>query len=191
MTDMPTDTSADDPQARAVLLVADAIGELMGFWNFKPSMGRVWTALYLSAVPLSADEIAGLTQLSAGSVSMTIQDLLGWGVIRRAWVQGERRRHYEAETDILSMVTRVFQQRELRWIESVVDKLQAAQSLLADAPAPRGKATRDDQRFVAGRIANLLVLARAGRRVVEHFTQAGTLDLRSLRDTLGQRRRPG
>ena len=33
-------------QARA--LVAEAVGEVMAFWNFKPSMGRVWTTLYLS-----------------------------------------------------------------------------------------------------------------------------------------------
>lgn len=189
MTDPTRQRDPDDPQARAILLVADAIGELMGFWNFKPSMGRVWTALYLSQAPLSADEIAARTALSAGSVSMTIQDLLGWGVIRRAWVSGDRRRHYEAETDILSMVTRVFRQRELRWIESVVEKLEAAQSLLAtDRVHP---SAAKETRFLANRIASLLVLARAGRRVVEHFTQAGTLDLRSLRDTLGQRRSPG
>ena len=189
MTDQPRHSGPDDPQARAVLLVADAIGELMGFWNFKPSMGRVWSALYLSPVPLSADEIGHRTDLSAGSVSMTIQDLLGWGVIRRAWVPGDRRRHYEAETDILSMVTRVFRQRELRWIDSVVEKLQAAQALLGEAGAQPAATT--DLRFLRTRIANLLMLARAGRRVVEHFTQAGTLDLRSLRDTLGQRRSPG
>lgn len=186
-----TETPVDDPHARAVLLAADAIGELMGFWNFKPSMGRVWTVLYLSRTPLSADDIARRTELSSGSVSMTIQDLLGWGVIRRAWVQGDRRRHYEAETDILAMVTRVFRQRELRWIEDVVRRLEEAQRLLEQDRESGGAERILDHRFVSSRVSNLLQLARAGRRVVDRFAQAGTLDLRSLRDTLGQRRRSG
>jgi DNA-binding transcriptional regulator GbsR (MarR family) len=186
--DTPAQTTSD-ADARAVLLAADAIGELMGFWNFKPSMGRVWTVLYLSRRPLTADEIGSRAQLSAGSVSMTLSDLGGWGVVRRAWVQDDRRRHYEAETDILAMVTRVFRQRELGWIDQVVVRLEEAARILAD----EGRSSVPDQmrenRFLATRIGNLLHLARAGRRVVDRFAQAGTLDLRVLRDALGRRRK--
>ena len=42
---------------KATILVASTIGDLMAFWNFKPSMGRVWTVLYLSKVPMVAEDI--------------------------------------------------------------------------------------------------------------------------------------
>jgi hypothetical protein len=44
------------------------------------------------------------------------------------------------------------------------------------------------QRFLATRIQQLLGLARLGAGVVARFAQAGTLDLRSLRDALAARR---
>ncbi len=177
----------DDPIDRVTLLVADTIGELMGLWNFKPSMGRVWAALYLSPEPLSADDISARTRLSAGSVSMTVTDLLSWGVIRRDFEPGERRRRYAAETDILSMVTRVFRERESRWIETVIHRLEEARRILAEEVGADTPAEADRNRFLAGRIDALLTLARAGHRVVDRLGRAGTLDLRGLRDALSRR----
>lgn len=179
------------PADRATLLVADAIGELMGLWNFKPSMGRVWAVLYLSRQPLCADELAERTQLSAGSVSMTVKDLLHWGVIKRDFTPGERRRRFAAETDILGMVTRVFRKRELIWIDTLIARLAEARRILED----EGRTSVPDDllrnRFLATRVDALLTLARAGRRVVDRFARAGTLDLRGLRGALGRRGRAG
>jgi len=171
-----------DPVDRALLDVADTIGELMGFWNFKPSLGRVWTVLYLSPRPLSADEIVERAGLSAGGVSMSLHELLEWGVVRKADPAGARKRHYEAETDILAMVTKVFRERELRLIDEAVARLEAAASAIAAAPG------RPDRAFVTGRLGDLLRLARAGRAVVDRFSQAGMLDLRGIRHALSPRR---
>lgn len=188
----PTDLhTPGSPADRATLLVADAIGELMGLWNFKPSMGRVWVVLYLSRHPLCADELAERAQLSAGSVSMTVKDLLEWGVIKRELRPGERRRRFSAETDILGMVTRVFRKRELLWIETLIARLEEARRILDD----EGRTSVPDDllrnRFLATRVEALLVLARAGHRVVDRFARAGTLDLRGLRGALGRRGRTG
>ena len=163
----------------------------MGLWNFKPSMGRVWAVLYLSRQPLSADELAERAQLSTGSVSMTVKDLLEWGVIKRDFSPGERRRRFAAETDILGMVTRVFRKRELHWIETLISRLEEARRILDD----EGRTSVPDDllrnRFLATRVDALLTLAKAGRRVVDRFARAGTLDLRGLRGALGRRGRTG
>jgi hypothetical protein len=45
-----------------------------------------------------------------------------------------------------------------------------------------------DREFVSGRLRDLLRLARAGRAVVDRFSQAGMLDLRSIRHALSPRR---
>ncbi|MFM2246240.1 MAG: hypothetical protein RL071_2314 [Pseudomonadota bacterium] len=177
----------DEATRRAISIVGDTIGELMGFWNFKPSMGKVWTVLYLSRSPLCAEEIVAATDLSAGSVSMTIQELLAWGVIRRAEEPVDRKRRFEAETDILSLVMRVFRERELRLIEDVVRRLELALKLIEGARSGSPELVLR-QRFLATRIQQLLGLARLGAGVVARFAQAGTLDLRSLRDALAARR---
>ncbi len=179
-------STADDATAEATRIVSEAIGELMAFWNFKPSMGRVWSVLYLSQDPLCADEIGKRTGLSAGSVSMTVQELLSWGVLRQAWRPGSRKRHYVAETDILAMVTRVFRERELDLIDRSVKQLEAAAALLDAAQGALEPGRLLHVRFLAGRVHRLLLLSRAGRAVVARFAQGGLLDLRSLRDALGR-----
>jgi len=183
----PQNNHAEAATERAILMAADAIGEIIGFWNFKPSMGRVWTVLYLSSRPLAADEIARLTGLSAGSVSMTVQDLIKWGVIRKAFVPSDRRRFYQAETEILSLVTRVFRERELRLVSDVVKQLETSLQLL-DA---EGRSSNTDQmlenRFVVTRVRNLVALARVGHAIIEKFSQGGLVDLRTLRGALTRR----
>lgn len=177
----------DEATRRAISIVADTIGELMGFWNFKPSMGKVWSVLYLSRSPMCAEEIVAATDLSAGSVSMTIQELLAWGVIRRAEEPVDRKRRFEAETDILSLVMRVFRERELRLIQDVVRRLELALQLVESARSHSPELVLR-HRFLATRIEQLLGLARLGARVVARFAQGGTLDLRGLRDALAARR---
>jgi DNA-binding transcriptional regulator GbsR (MarR family) len=72
--------------------VSDVIGRLIEFWGFKRNMGRVWAVLYLSPEPLSAEDLRHALQLSSGAVSMTLSELSRWGVVRRVWIQGERKR---------------------------------------------------------------------------------------------------
>lgn len=179
---VPPPESAAAAARQATLLVADTIGEIMGFWNFKPSMGRVWTVLYFSPVPLCADEIAARAELSAGSVSMTLHELLQWKVVRKAWLRGSRKRHFEAETDVLGMVTRVFRERELRMIDDAVDRMVRAVALLEVARAAGGANAELDH--LESRLRSLLRLTRTGRAVVDRFANGGLMDLRALRGAL-------
>ena len=176
----------EDPHRRAILIVADTVGELMAFWNFKPSMGRVWSVLYLSREPLTAEQIEEASGLSTGSVSMTLQELQQWGVIKKALGTGERRRRFEAETDIASLVTRVFRERELRLVDQSIERLEAALLLLDGGLGPN-PARLIENRFLAGRVRSLLELARAGRRILEGLVRAGSVDLNAIRGALSAR----
>jgi len=98
----------EDPVKPSLLKVADAIGALMEFWGFKRAMGRMWAILYMNQEPLSAQDLGDTLTMSAGAVSMTLQELLKWGVVKKAWRPGERQGYYEPETDIWKMVSRVF-----------------------------------------------------------------------------------
>ncbi len=175
-------------QEQALALVADAIGEVMRFWNFKPSMGRIWTVLYLSPEPLDAEEIERLSGLSAGNVSMSLQELAHWGVVQRAAPgnAAPKRRVYEAETDIWKLVGRVFRDRELRLVDQTIAQLERALGVLNTRGMSSSPTEMLRGRFLATRVDRLLRLARVGRRIVAQFASTGNADLTPLREVLGR-----
>lgn len=173
----------------SIRIAAETIGELMEFWNFKPSMGKVWTVLYLCQDPMSAEEIVERTGLSAGSVSMTLNDLQLWGVVHRVRQDGERRRLYAAETDIWAMVTRVFKDRELKLVRRSIQSLNDALTVLEHETLTSDPSVMLRGRFVATRVRQLLDLARTGERLLERLSRSGELDLNPLRSWLDSVRR--
>lgn len=175
-------------RARATGLVADTLAELMRFWNFKPSMGRIWAVLYMARDPLDAEQIEAATGLSAGQVSTTLQELQEWGVVRRVTrEEGARRRLFEAETDILAMVARVFRQRELVLVEQSIARLEEALRILENEGRGDDAHGVLQSRFVVARIGRLLELARTGHGIVQQLARTGNADLSGLRDALAER----
>ena len=153
----------------AVLRVADAIGALMESWGFKRNMGRMWAVLYLEDHPLTAAELGDRLGLSTGAVSMLLAELVQWGIIKKAWVVGERREHYEAETSIWKMVSRVFRERELNWIKTALEQFEQAGKELAKGADARRK-------FIAERITSLTQLAQVGSHLLESMLEGEAVD---------------
>ncbi len=180
-------SETDEARAQAIGIVADAVGELMRFWNFKPSLGRIWAILYLSQQPLDAEEIEARTGLSTGNVSMSLQELLQWGVVKRVPPGPNRRRLFVAETDIWAMVARVVRERELRLVERTIEQLEEAVALLDGAGRGQNATAMLQSRFLVTRVRLLLELARTGRRLLEGLSRTGTVDFSSIRDVLRAR----
>ncbi len=153
----------------AVLKVADAVGALIEAWGFKRNMGRMWTVLYLEDHPLTATDLQDRLGLSVGAVSMLLGELQEWGAIKKAWVVGERKEHYEAETNIWKMVSRVFRERELQWVKTAVDAFAAAEAEVDQATAARDV-------LIAERVAGLTELARVGAHLLEAMLQGEAVD---------------
>ncbi|WP_428261158.1 GbsR/MarR family transcriptional regulator [Haliangium sp.] len=174
-------------QDHVVLQVADAIGGLMAFWGFKRNMGRIWTLLYLAPEPLSANEIGERLSLSSGAVSMLLSDLSHWGAVKKAFVRGARRDHYEAETNIWKLVSRVFRERELRKIGEAIEVFEQALRLLETQPAApddRGRA------LMTKRIEGLLSLARTGKTLLQAVLSGESVDASPIRLVTGKRDPP-
>ena len=97
--------SAADELDEARALATDACGRIAEFWGFTRTMGRAFGLLYLSREPLPQAEIQSRLGISAGSASMTLAALGRWGVVHKIWVRGQRREHYQAETDFWKMIS--------------------------------------------------------------------------------------
>jgi DNA-binding transcriptional regulator GbsR (MarR family) len=154
---MPTD---DDDIRAAELRVAEVIGGLMELWGFKAVLGRLWTILYLSPEALPAAELGERLQASTGAVSMALNDLQQWGVVKKAWRPGERRDYYEPETSIWKMVTRVFRERELAAVRGAIEAFESARKQLGKARAAADAEGKKRIKFIDGRLGSLLTLSR-------------------------------
>jgi DNA-binding transcriptional regulator GbsR (MarR family) len=154
-------------------IVSDAVGRLMVLWGFKRNMGRVWTLLYLSDEPLPAHALRERLQLSAGAISMTLNELARWGVVRKVFRQGDRHDYYEAESSLWKMISRVLREREraevVLAIEAFEDALAALRRRDADPSEPR-------VRVQSERIQQLLELARLGRSMLDSVIDNARLD---------------
>lgn len=159
------------------------MGDLVAFWGFKSSTGRIWTLLYCSIGPLSADEIVERTGLSTGAVSMGLAELQRWGVADRAVLPGVRKRHYQAETDIWGVVRRIFRERELRLVGKARDRFKEAIALLEAIEDP----SEEDLHALA-RLKGLLGLANVGYSMIETFARVGMLSLDPIRGVLSRSR---
>jgi DNA-binding transcriptional regulator GbsR (MarR family) len=162
----------------AVLKVADAVGALIESWGFKRNMGRMWAVLYLEDHPLNASDLCDRLGLSTGAVSMLLTEMLEWGAVKKAWVVGERREHFEAETSIWKMVSRVFRERELQWIRSASEAFESASQQAASGEA-RDHVSRDAaarEKVIAERIAGLAQLSQVGATLLESILQGDAVD---------------
>src|SRR5205807_2238468 len=82
-------------------------GDMGGQWGLNRSVAQIQALLYLSERPMTAEDIADALGLARSNVSNSIKELLGWNLIRRVPIKGDRRDHFEAETDIWEMFMRI------------------------------------------------------------------------------------
>ncbi len=131
----------DDKSREAELQVADQVGRLMEFWGFKRVHGRVWTILFLAPEPLPSAEIRRRLSISAGAASMALAELRRWGAVREAPARG-RAVHYEPETNIWRLISRVMQDRERRILDESLETFERALVVLRNGERPYASAKR-------------------------------------------------
>jgi DNA-binding transcriptional regulator GbsR (MarR family) len=175
---------------RADLAVADAVGTLMELWGFRRQLGRVWAVLFLSERPLAAPELCDRLQISTGLLSMSLTELRQWGVVKGVAIPGDRKEHYQAETNVWRMVTRVLREREKRAVETALDAFEAALREARRAMDDVDPAVKRLARFKAKRLELLADLCRAALGVLRLLIDAAQADagpIKVLSDAFGRR----
>jgi DNA-binding transcriptional regulator GbsR (MarR family) len=110
-------------------------GDLGGQWGVNRSVAQIQALLYLSDRPLTAEDIADALGLARSNVSNSIRELIGWKLIRRVPVLGDRRDHYEAEADLWQILSRIAQGRKEREIDPAVAAIHKALETANSDPA--------------------------------------------------------
>ena len=99
-------------------------GDMGGQWGVNRSVAQIQALLFLSERPLTAEDIAETLGMARSNVSNSIRELLGWKLIRRVPVLGDRRDHYEAEADLWQIMTHIARGRKEREIDPAVAALR-------------------------------------------------------------------
>jgi DNA-binding transcriptional regulator GbsR (MarR family) len=179
--------------SRADLAVADAVGALMELWGFRRQLGRIWAVLFLSDRPLAAPDLCERLRISTGLLSMSLAELRRWGVVRPVEVAGDRKEHFEAETNVWKLVSRVLREREKRAVESALATFEGVLGDLRAALADVDPAVKRAARFKAKRLELLADLTRAALNVLRLLVDSGRADagpIRLLSEALGRRPEP-
>jgi DNA-binding transcriptional regulator GbsR (MarR family) len=179
--------------ARADLAVADAVGAIMELWGFRRQLGRIWAVLFLSDRPLAAPDLCERLRISTGLLSMSLAELRRWGVVRSLEIPGDRKEHFEAETNVWKLVSRVLREREKRAVESALATFEGVLEDLRAALADVDPAVKRAARFKAKRLELLASLSRAALNVLRLLVDSGRADaspLRVLSEALGRRPEP-
>jgi HTH-type transcriptional regulator, glycine betaine synthesis regulator len=174
--------------ARADLAVAEAVGALMELWGFRRQLGRIWAVLFLSERPLAAPELCDRLRISTGLLSMSLAELRRWGVVRPVEIPGDRKEHYEAETNVWRLVARVLREREQRAVEDALATFERALGELRGALSDVDPAVKAAARFKAKRLELLAHLSRAALHVLRLLVDSARADvgpLKALSEALG------
>lgn len=175
---------------RADLAVADAVGALMELWGFRRQLGRVWAVLFLSERPCCAPELCDRLQISTGLLSMSLAELRRWGVVRSVEVPGDRKEHFEAETDVWRLVTRVLREREMAAVRGALATFERALGEVRQALADVDPAVKARARFKLRRLERLVELSRAALNVLRLLVDSARADvgpLKALSEALSRR----
>lgn len=125
----------DHPDAKAFIL---HWGEMGTHWGVNRSVSQIHALLYLSDRPLPADEITETLGLARSNVSTALKELQSYAIVRRVHVEGDRRDHFVAETDLWEMLMRIVAERKHREIDPTIAILdELATRLRDDDAAPR------------------------------------------------------
>jgi len=158
-------------------------GNMGGAWGVNRSVSQIHALLYLAEKPLTAEDIAAALGMARSNVSNSIKELLAWGLIRRVPVLGDRRDHYEAETDVWEIAALIASGRKAREIDPAIAALKASIAEADDDPAVRPVARKRLQAMLeftetadrwhaqmsAVPRANLARLIRLGARIVKYL----------------------
>jgi DNA-binding transcriptional regulator GbsR (MarR family) len=96
-------------------------GEMGTKWGINRTVAQIHALLFLSARPLTAEEIADTLSVARSNVSTSLRELQGWRIVRGVSVFGDRRQHFESMKDLWEMFRVISEERKRREFDPTVE----------------------------------------------------------------------
>ncbi len=99
-------------------------GEMGSRWGISRTVGQIYALLYISYVPLNADDIAHLLSFSRSNVSMGLKELQSWRLLRSEYRAGDRREYFKTPEDVWEIFRSLADERRRREVEPTLSVLR-------------------------------------------------------------------
>jgi len=98
-------------------------------------MAEIQALLYLSARPLSLDEMSARLKTSRSNISLNVRSLQDLGVVRKVIIPGDRKDYYAAETELEKVARGLAAAKKKRELDPALDLVR--RTIQAANSAPR------------------------------------------------------
>lgn len=112
-------------------------------WGINRTMAQILALLFTSAEPLTVDDIMERLRISRGNASMSLRDLMDWGIVRRFRRPGERRDTYVSDSDPWVMFAKVVRERKRREVDPTVSAIRECIARIPESDEEEAKALRE------------------------------------------------
>jgi DNA-binding transcriptional regulator GbsR (MarR family) len=134
-------------------------------WGINRTMAQIHALLLVSSDPMTQDSIMEHLAISRGNVNMNIRDLIGWGLVERVIISGERKEYFTAEKDIWKVATQIIKERKKRELDPMIKLLGQLENIDGD------KKDRDTKQFTE-MIGSIKKMGNQADRVLDIMVKA-------------------
>ncbi|NKX43298.1 GbsR/MarR family transcriptional regulator [Roseicyclus persicicus] len=99
-------------------------GEMGSRWGINRTVGQIYALLFLSSVPLNAEQITEALGISRSNTSMGLKELQSWTLVRLKHFPGDRRDYFTTPDDLWEIVRTLVAERKKREIDPTLTKLR-------------------------------------------------------------------
>jgi DNA-binding transcriptional regulator GbsR (MarR family) len=151
------------------------------FWGFPKAMGAIFGALYLSATPLSLDELVENTGLTKGAISTNVRTLTRMGLIHPVTRMADRKDYYEAETDFYKSVQAILKGRQNNEFDRAINSVKET---LASLEAGEGSFDKKERTFLIERLKALQDFFDAIDNVTRAISKLDSLGISTVQSVI-------
>lgn len=112
-------------------------GEMGSRWGINRTVGQIYAVLFLSDVPLNAEQIVDRLGFSRSNVSMGLKELQAWTLVRHRHLPDDRRDYFTTPEDLWEIVRILVAERKKREIDPTLSKLRELEMQAPETEADR------------------------------------------------------
>ncbi|MGE9289826.1 MAG: GbsR/MarR family transcriptional regulator [Puniceicoccales bacterium] len=140
--------------------MVDFMVRLFRLMGLPKTIGSIYGYIYASPRPVAMDDLTQTLGISLGSASQGLRTLKVFRAIKPAYAQGERREHFEAETDFQVFVGAFLKGELEQYIENTEKRTQRMEGHLNEMGED------GEKEFFVERVTRLSAMSERARRIL-------------------------
>jgi DNA-binding transcriptional regulator GbsR (MarR family) len=137
-------------------------------WGVPRTTAEIFALLYITARPLSTDDIMERLTVSRGNASTCLRTLCDWGIVTREHRRPQRRDYFSSLGDVWETFGIIAAHRKKRELDPVLETIGQCHLMLDEGELGEG-ARSDPVRATLGRLEGMREFLEVTNRIFTHF----------------------